>query len=154
MKNFLIPITAIIWYLMTYYGIYFGVLLMIFMFSLSWIWLILGFSLMVGVISTLIIGLPSVFRFLILSLYGASWLSVISHSISGLFGLVSISYFFYTSPPEFVIGGESVFIIYQMWEVAPIKTIFLAFPAIGLLLSLIWSTVISPILIKIADEDF
>jgi hypothetical protein len=39
MKYVLTPLTMILWYLTTYYGLYFAVIGMAFMFSLSWLWL-------------------------------------------------------------------------------------------------------------------
>jgi len=153
MKYLLLPATIFIWYLTTYYGIYFAIVLMSFMFSLSWIWLIIGFTFMIGIIFSLTNGIPGLLRVLILKLYGLNWFSVITHSIAGLIGVISIFYFFYSNPPELVSGNESVFMLKGMWSEAPIKTIILAFPFAGLILSLIWSTIIAPISMKIDSEE-
>jgi hypothetical protein len=40
-----------------------------------------------------------------------------------------------------------------MWNEAPFKTIFLALPFTGLILSLIWSTIIAPISMKIEGKE-
>ena len=153
MKYLLTPITMLVWYLTTYYGIYFAIVLITFMFSLSWLWLIIGFTLIIGIIFALTNSIPGLLRVMILKLYGLNWFTVISHSIAGLVGVVSIFYFFNSNPPELVSGNESVFMLKGMWNEAPFKTIFLAFPFTGLILSLIWSTIITPISMKIEVDE-
>jgi hypothetical protein len=153
MKYLLTPITMLVWYLTASYGIYFAIVLMTFMFSLSWLWLIIGFTFMIGIIFALTNSIPGLLRLLILKLYGLNWFTVISHSVAGLVGVISIFYFFNSNPPELVSGNESVFMLKGMWNEAPFKTIFLALPFTGLILSLIWSTIIAPISMKIEGKE-
>ncbi|MCM4171834.1 hypothetical protein DHD32_10100 [Arenibacter sp. TNZ] len=153
MKYLLIPLTIFLWYLTAYLGIYFGVVLMTWMFSLSWIWLLLGYTFLIGLIFGLTNGIPSLLRYLILKLYGLNWFTAVVHSIAGLLGIIAVFAFFYSNPPEMVSGNMSVPILSAMWNSAPIKTIFLFIPFIGLILSLIYSTSIAPIIMKLEIEE-
>ena len=153
MKYVLTPLTMFLWYLTTYYGLYFAVIGMAFMFSLSWLWLIMGYLLLVGIIFGISNGIPGLLRFLILKIYGINWFSCIVHSLAGVIGIVQVIRFFSTNPPELAIGDESLFILTGMWQIAPVKTVFHAFPFVGLVMSLLWSTIIVPIYIKLLGEQ-
>jgi hypothetical protein len=71
------------------------------------------------------------------------------HSLAGVIGVVLFS----LNLPELVIGDESYFILIGMWEIAPVKTVFLAFPFVGLAISLLWSTIAAPIEIKLSGKQ-
>ena len=153
MKYILIPLTMFLWYLTTYYGLYIAVVGMAFMFSLSWLWLIIGYTFLIGIVFGISNGIPGLLRFLILKVYGINWFSCIVHSLAGLVGVVQVIRFFSANPPELVIGNESFFFLTGMWEVAPFKTVFLAFPFVGLVISLLWSTIIAPLYIKLSGDQ-
>lgn len=153
MKYVWTPITMFLWFLTTYYGIYLAVLGMAFMFSLSWIWVMAGYPFLVGAIFGISNGIPSLLRFFILMLYRMSWFSCIVHSLAGVIGVFQIVGFYSSNPPELVIGGDSSFILAGMWAIAPVKTVFLAFPFVGIVISLLWSTIIAPIYIKLSWEQ-
>jgi hypothetical protein len=142
-----------LWYLTTYYGLYIAVIGMAFVFSLSWLWLIIGYSFLIGAVFGISIGIPSLLRFLILKTYGINWFSCILHSLAGVVGIAQIIRFYIASPPELVIGNESFFILTGMWELAPFKTLFLVLPFFGLVISLFWSTIILPIYIKLTGDQ-
>ncbi len=150
LKYILIPLTMLLWYLTTYYGIYAAVIGIAFVFSLSWFWLIIGYTFLIGVVYGISNGIPSLLRLLILKVYGINWFSCIVHSISGVVGLVQILRFYNANPPELVIGDESFFFLKGMWKVAPFKTILLTMPFLGLVISIIWSNIIAPIYIKVS----
>ena len=149
MKYILIPLTMFVWYLTTYYGLYLAVIGMVFMFSLSWLWLIMGYLILVGIIFGISNGIPGLLRLLILRVYGMNWFSCVVHSLAGVFGVFQVINLFSTNPPQLVIGDESLFILTGMWKIAPVKTVFLASPCAGLVISLLWSTTIAPIYIKL-----
>ena len=128
-----------LWYSTTYYGIYVAVIGIAFIFSLSWCWLIVGYLFLMGAVFGISNGIPSLLRYLILKVYGINWFSCIVHSLAGVVGLVQIIRFYNASPPELVIGDESFFILKGMWMVAPFKTVFLAMPFLGLVISILWS---------------
>jgi len=153
MKYLLTPLTMFLWYLTTYYGLYFAVIGVAFMFSLSWLWLIIGYLFLVGIIFGILNAIPGLLRILILKIYGINWFSCIVHSLTGVIGVFQIIRFFSANPPELVIGNESSFILTGMWEIAPVKTVFLAFPFVGLAMSLLWSTIIVPVYIKLSGEQ-
>jgi phosphoglycerol transferase MdoB-like AlkP superfamily enzyme len=125
---------------------------MLFWFSLGWIWLIVSFSSLIAIFFFLFNFIPALFV-LILQFYGLNWFTVISHSIAGLLGVISILYFFYNNPPELVSGDESVFIFEGMWKESPLKTVCLALPFTGLILGLIWSSIVVPISLKFEGEE-
>jgi len=153
MKYLLIPITMILWYLTAYYGFYYGIILMIWMFNLSWLWIILGYPFLIGLIFGLTNGIPSVLRILVLRLYGTNWFSVIVHSIAGLIGIIMIFTFFKNNPIEYVSGDKTESLLSGMWDSSPIKTIVLFIPFIGLIISLLFSTILAPILLKFENEN-
>ena len=152
MKYILTPLTMFLWYLTTYYGLYLAVIGMTFMFSLDWLWLIIGYLFLVGIIFGISNGIPGLLRFLILRIYGINWFSCIVHSLAGVIGVVQIIRFYNGNPPVLVIGDKSSFILTGMWEIAPVKTAFLAFPFVGLIISLLWSTIVAPLYIKFSEE--
>ena len=153
MKYLLLPITIIAWYFTTYYGLYFVFIAYAFMFSLSWIWIILGYPFLVGIAFGLTNGLPSILRLYILKLFDFNWFSIISHSLAGLFGVFMIGTFFNDNPPQIGGGNEDVFFLTGMWELAPFKTIIITLPFIGLAFSLIWSTVFASIYLKYKSNN-
>ena len=148
MKFLLTPVTVLLWYLTAYFGLYFAFIAMAFMFKLSWLWIIIGYTFLSGLILGITNVLPTFLRFYILKFYNFNWFSIIIHSVAGAIGTFELISFFISNPPVIVDG---TFFLTSMWDIAPVKTIFLAFPSFGLALSLIWSTVIAPIYIKISD---
>jgi len=152
MKYILIPLTMLLWYLTTYYGVYIALIGMGFVFSLSWVWLIIGYIFLIGAVFGISNGIPSLLRLLILKVYGINWFSCIVHSLAGVFGIAQIIRFFSATPPEIVIGDQSVFFLTGMWEIAPFKTVFIALPFLGLVITLIWSSIFVPIYIKLTGK--
>lgn len=153
MKYILIPFTMLLWYLTAYYGLYYAVLGIAYMFSLSWFWLIMGGIFLVGLIFGVTNAIPSLLRLLILNIYGINWFSCTIHSLAGTIGIVQVVRFLSANLPQLVIGDESLFILTGMWRTAPFKTVFLVFPFVGLILSLLWSTIVAPIYIKLSGEQ-
>jgi len=150
MKYLLTPLTMIAWYLLAYYGIYASVLLMMFVFSLSWFWLIIAGSFIIGLVFFIANTIPQIIQFLIMKIYGLNWFSVLSHSLAGLLGIISVSYLFYSKPVEIIsLNGEPTSILKAMWNEAWVKTIFVIFPFFGLCISLFWASVMVPIIMKI-----
>jgi len=153
MKYVLTPLTMFLWYLTAYYGLYLAVIGMAYMFSLGWFWLIMGWLFFGTFFMFLIMNTFLILNYIpfkILTIYGINWFSCIVHSLAGVIGVVQIIRFFNANPPELVIGDESVFILTGMWGIAPVKTAFLAFPFVGLAISLLWSTTICPVYIKLS----
>jgi hypothetical protein len=148
MKYLLIPLTIILWYLTAYYGFYFGIVLIVWMFNLSWIWIILGYPFLIGFIFGITNGIPSLLRLLILRLFGINWFSVIVHSIAGLIGIIMIFIFFKNNPIESVSGNKSESLLSRMWNFSPIKTTVLIIPFFGLVISLLYSSILAPIILK------
>lgn len=153
MRFLLTPITMMIWYILCYLGLHYGMVLMLWMFSLSWIWLILGYTILIGIISTIVSSLPALINLLILRFYKLTWFSIITHSLAGLLGILSFYYLMYQNPPEMVSGTESTPILKALWNYSWLKTIFLMFPFIGLQLGLIYQGIISPITIKLEENE-
>ena len=152
MKYILTPLTMFLWYLTTYYGLYLVVLGMVFIVSLNWFWLIMGYLFLIGTLFAISNSIPALLRFLILKIYGINWFSCIVHSLAGAVG----AGFFIVNLPLCVlvsVEGDEVFFLTGMWEIAPVKTVFFAFPFVGLVISLLWSTIIFPIHIKLSGEQ-
>jgi hypothetical protein len=152
MKYVLIPLTMFLWYLTTYYGLYLAVLGMVFIISLNWFWLIMGYLFLIGILFGISSAIPGLLRLLILKIYGINWFSCIVHSLAGAVG----AGFFIVNLPLCVlvsVEGDEVFFLTGMWEMAPFKTVFFAFPFAGIIISLLWSTIVAPIYIKFSGEQ-
>jgi len=140
-------------FLITYLGVYFGMFLMLWMFSLSWIWLILGYVFLIGLISFLVGSLPAIINFLILKFYRLNWFSIVTHSIAGLLGIVYFYYFMYQFPPEMVSGNETTPILKALWNESWLKTILFMCTFIGLQLGLIYQGIFSPISMMLEEQE-
>ena len=149
MRYLLTPLTMAIWFVLTYSSIYYGILLMIWLHSLSWIWLILGYSILISVIHFIVSGLPSVINFLILRLYRFNWFSILAHSISGLLGIVYILIFLNQNPIESVSSTETTPIIKALWNESWLKTLLLLPAFAWLQFEIINSAVIRPNIMKL-----
>jgi hypothetical protein len=152
MKYLLIPFTLMFWYITAYYGIYYSLLLCIYLSTLSWLWIIVAFPILIGITFTLTNSIPGLIRHYILKLYNFNLFSSIAHSIAGIVGVFSIFYFFYNNPPEVVNNDTSVFILKALWQDSPLKTLLLSISFFGIATSLIWSTIFSPFIVKTEEE--
>jgi len=142
-----------IWFNLSYLGVYFAMVLMIWMFSLSWIWLILGYTILIGLISAVVGSIPMLINYLILKFYKLNWFSIIAHSVAGLLGIVYFYFQIYQNPPEAVSGFESTPILKALWSESWLKTILLIIPFIGLQLGLIYQGIFSPIIMKLEEGE-
>ncbi len=153
MRYLLTPITMFIWFLITYLGVYYGMVFMLWMFSLSCIWLILGYTFLIGLISLLVNSLPAIINILIMKFYRLNWFSIITHSIAGLLGIVYFYYLIYQNPPEMIDGNESTPVLMALWNQSWLKTVLLMIPFMGLQLGLIYQGIFSPIKMKLEEKE-
>jgi len=153
MRFLLTPITMAVWFLLSCLTMYLGMSLMLWMFSLSWFWIIFGYTLLLGIISALVSSLPTLINYLILKLYKLTWFSIITHSLAGLLGIVYFYYLMYQTPPEAIIETERTPILKGLWAISWLKTILLMFPFIGLQLGLIYQEIFIPIKMKLNKEN-
>lgn len=142
------PFTLIIFFNLTYLGLYFGMVFMLYMFTLNWFWLFVGYPFLIGLISGLVIILPSGINYLIYKLYNLNWFSVITHIIAGILGVIYYYYYLKLNPPTFVNGNQSANILKVLWEYSWLKTILLFPIFIGIQLSVI-NIVFIPIKMKL-----
>ena len=142
----------LLFYITSYFGLYFSVFMMLKLFTIDWLWLIFIYPLSIGLIFAITNSIPSILKIYILKFYNFSWFSIISHVLASVIGLLNIFIFFYDFPPEYIINGESYFFLKGWWEDSPFKTLLLSFPFIGLIFSFLWSTVIAPILFKLEEN--
>lgn len=152
MKHLLTPFTLLIWFAITCYSIYYSAILMIWMFTLGWLWLIFFYTFLIGLISFLINSLPSIINYFILKLYKLNWFSIIIHSIVGFIGVIYSYFFLIENPPELVNGSQESNILYYLWNESWIKTILLAFPYLGLQFGIFQQFVIAPFILKIESS--
>jgi len=125
---------------------------MVYVVSLSWLWLALGYLFLVGILFGVLVAIPSLLRVLILKIYGIGWFSCIAHSIAGAIGSVVFilnSHFYVLVDSK----GNEIFFLSGLWEMAPLKTFLWAFPFSGIIISMIYSTIIAPIYIKFSGEN-
>ena len=122
------------------------------LFNFNWFILILLYTFLIGLIFSITNTLPTILRVYTLKIYNFNWVSIILHSLSGLYGFIAFLIYFIEYPPEYVVNGEPVFILKGWWSISAFKTILLTFPTFGLIISFIWSTVISPIILKYEEN--
>jgi len=143
-------------YLLSYYTVFLTLLGFAYIFSLSWIWIILFDIFLLGILYSIIIVLPLFLRTAMLYLYNCSWFSVIAHSLAGLLGVIVFIYLYIENPPALVIGiGDNegtISLLTWMWETAPFKTVFVGLPFISLVLGLRFSNILFPIIYKLQND--
>ena len=152
MKYLLTPFTLLIWFTITCYSIYYSAILMIWMFTLGWFWLIIGYTFLIGLISFLINSLPSVINYFILKLYKLNWFSIITHSIVVFIGIIYSYVFMIENPPEIVNGSQESNFLNYLWNESWIKTILLLFPFLGIQFGVFHQFVIAPFILKIESS--
>lgn len=142
----------ILWFIVTTQLVYYGMLLILNLFLLSYGWFFLGSLFFLGLSFFLFISLPALINIEMIKFYRSSWLSVIAHSSAGLLGIIFSFYSIYFNPPEIVIVDGSPpqdLHLSALWEHSWLRTIMLGFSFIGLQLGVINSTVIIPIRMKL-----
>ncbi|MCG2459809.1 hypothetical protein K8352_03540 [Flavobacteriaceae bacterium F89] len=149
MKFFLTPFTMIIWFLVSYLGVYLGLALVLWVFSLSGILLVIGYSFLIAGISALVLSLPALINFVILKLYNLSWFSIIFHSLAGILGVLCFYYSMHLSPLQLFSNNGSTSILQTLWQTSSFKTILLMLPFIGIHLCLIYTGIFNPIAMKL-----
>ena len=147
MRYILIPITMFLWFLTTYYGLCLAVFGMVYIVSLHWIWILIGYPFLIGILFGISNSIPALLRLLILKIYGINWFSCIVHSLAGALGAVN----FFAKLPLWVLvneQGTEVSFFTVMWKMAPLKIIICTLPFAGIVISLLYSTIIFPISFK------
>ncbi len=152
MKYLLTPITMFLWFLITYYGLYFAFLAMVYTFSLNWGILIFGYLFLIGVLYGIFISLPSLLRYLIQKFYGLNWFTTLTHWLSGVVGVILLIIYFTNNSQAFINENNNTFFLVWMWGASPLKTIFLIIPFFALSIGLLWSTIILPIQIQLSTD--
>ena len=142
----------LLFYLISYYGLYFSVIMMLKLFTMNWLYLIFLYPISIGLIFAITNGIPTILKTYILRFYDTTWFSIILHALASTIGLINILIFFYDFPPEYISNGKSFFFLEGWWEDSPLKTLLLSFPLVGLLISFFWSTIMAPVLLKSKDN--
>jgi hypothetical protein len=136
---FFLPITSFLWYFVCGEIPFYILIGLAYVHSLGWFPFIFLIFTFIGLL-TVVFLLPSLLNnFLLKKVYSCSWLSIGSHAIASLLGILSYLYVLYDA-------GSITFT--QFWEDSKIKTILLIFPALGLILGMISALVINPIISK------
>jgi len=148
MKYLLIPLSFVAWYFISYFGLYIGMLSMGYVFSLSWLWIIIAYLPIIAVVGGLSVGIPGLLRYKILEFYGFNRSVGIIHTFAGLIGVAWFFIFHSMNPPEVVIGDERMFMLSGMWELSPLKFIVLAFPYLAFVVGIVWSCIFAPLFIS------
>lgn len=150
MKYLLTPFTLILWFLITYYGIYYSIIIMGVLFSLKWYWFILSYSILIGFTFGIIVEIPNLLRIYILKLFNFKWLFLIAHSLSGLLGVVLLIYMFNEYDfAHYVYQGEEISLFKSMWLTSKIKFIILFIPFSLVVISILYSSILIPVLTKL-----
>jgi hypothetical protein len=154
LKYLLLPISMFLWYVLVFYSIFFSFYLMIWMLELSWIWIIIGSTFLLGIIGSISHSIPSLLRYLILKFYGLNWIIVILHTLAGALALFETFYSIFNKT-YFIskTSDVSLPIMTILWKEYPIKVIVLGFPFLSLLIMFLYSVLITPILFKLDENE-
>jgi len=150
LKLLLIPFTIILYYCIAYLGIFLTQAFTVYMFSLSWIWIIIGYTFFMTIIMLIVSGPTSALAIKLNKLYNKNKLIMILHSIAGSVGIIVSLYAIYSDPPSIISGEGNMLFTDYMWDNYPVKTIFAILFFLTILVSFIMSTVVYPF---VSEED-
>jgi len=154
MRYLLTPITVFVWFGITYYALFYSMLLIFWVFHLNLFLLICCYLFLLGCISALTSGLGAFVQYLILKFYKSSWFSIIVHSIAGILGCVLFYYKIRFNPPTLLSSGEEeILTLKVLWSISWLKTLLLIQPFVGLQLGLIIQFIFKPIYIKCTPRE-
>jgi hypothetical protein len=153
MKYLLLPFTILIYYLIAFYCIYLSTLLFSFLFNVNTIFLIYGYTFILGFIF-LMSTFPYYFFVGIIKFYRLNWVLTILHLIAGSIGFFNAIYYFVNNPLLIMINGENIHFLKGMWIIAPIKSIVLIIPFACLYLSYLFSLIIVPLKTQLNEEEY
>lgn len=150
MRFLLIPLTLLVQHTVVYYSTYYLVVASLFLFSLSWFWIILGLGLITSIISFLFTLIPALIQGLFAWIYNGNKLVIGLHSMVSLLALISLVMLFYSNPITIVSGNEEISVFSGLWDESPIKFLVLAPTVIGMFLTQCYAFILVPLFI---DED-
>ena len=126
MKYLLLPFTLSAWALISYFSlfaVYVGIMMIV---QLSWLWIILGFTFLIGIVYLVGVGIPNLLKILIVKLYSNRTTNIL-HALAGFLGIVIFLIFLF-SP-----AAKSTF--NTIWIDSKWKLIINIFPFLGLILA-------------------
>lgn len=135
MKNLLFPVTLLLWFVITYFSLRLTVVGLLWIFSLSWIWIIIAYTFIIGFVYFISTGVPAALKFLLLRFYNNSKTAIVLHSLTGLLAtilcVIDMKHYFFDLPDKNIIS--------VLWSLDPVKFIFLIFPFLGVLFGSLYS---------------
>ena len=135
MRYLLVPITLLLQHTIVYYSTYYLIVASLALFSLSWFWILLGFSLFAGLISFVFTTVPALLQMLFLSIYKGNKIVMGLHSIISLLALISLVMTFYQYPITIVSGDNEIGVFSGLWKESPIKFLMLVPAIVGMFIS-------------------
>ena len=111
------------------------------------IWILLYDSFIFGFVYGIIIGIPELLKIIFIRLFKRNIIVMILHSLSGITGIILIFSLFIKHPPMLVGEEESAFLISGLWNIAPLKTIFIIIPFVFFVIGLFFSSIVAPVAI-------
>ncbi len=145
MRYLLLPFTLVLWFLVSYLSVYYGLFLTTWMFSLDWIWLLIVWTLFSGLFSLVVHGLPGLFQVGVIELYKRNFAIITLHSIVGFMGFLYFYFLIYNFPPALIADNNAVPLLSGMWAKSWLKTLILVPSYVYLHLSLLYFTFAYPI---------
>lgn len=149
MKNLLYPVTLLFWSVITYLSLRLTVIGLLWIFSLSWFWIIIAYTFVIGIVYFISTGVPAALKFLILRFYKYSKTAIILHSVVGFLAtilcIIDMKHYFFDATDKNIISF--------LWHSDPVKFIVLLFPFLGVLFGSLYSNSIGGIeMIAAADQ--
>jgi hypothetical protein len=122
------------------------------MFNMGWFWLIVLYSILMGLISLLYSAAAGVCMS-ILYLYKLNWPSVIIHSIAGILATISFVSFYIQHWATMSIKGVDTPLYSFMWNDSPLRVILLTPGFISIFIGIIYVMSILPIVSKVKTKN-
>lgn len=154
MKYLLVPFTAIACFFITYLGLFYGTQLFLWMFNLNWFWFLVGFTFIIGIISSISVELPNLLlSFILLKFYKSKSTVNVIHAIASAIGIILYVKMIFFDSAVILDNYENVSLLMGMWKASWLKSILLLFPFIGLVLGSINFVVLALTNFKVNDRN-
>jgi hypothetical protein len=138
MKYLLLPFTLIVWFIVANFAIYLSIILAMYIFSFSWVWIILVGAFLYSILGGILIYIPNLVGDRIFKLFNNNRLILYLHAFFGIAGL-----YCGFLEVKWIGVGISVF-----WEESWFKTIVIGLTCYSIIQTVIINIIFIPIFSK------
>lgn len=140
-----LPLSMAISWLYAFFAVFAIVMAGIQLFKLSWIFLVLLWSLASFIGFHVVYSIPTALRFISYSFYGLKKLPNLLHALAAVDGFFLVGMYFVENPIGEKFDGEFRTIFWAMWKLNPGKFVLISIPSFFMVIGLLWHLSIVPI---------